>query len=197
MTTLCWLAETSQTLPSFLEPRHSLWHPFGLISSRIFFYFRSVLIANWHTMADRTAWDSKGLMGWRVEGRQQLPCLNWQSSLAAAISKPLEAVRHTSLHGPFPFFFSSLSLYSSTKWGQQSSEQIGLLLNCLVNGYNDTINCMSAAQLALKSGTLLQPATPAPLTPTSPYCLHASPICGCCCQHELLFLTKFNMLKIN
>jgi len=34
---------------------------------------------------------------------------------------------------------------------QQSSEQIGLLLNCLVNGYNDTINCMLAGQLALKS----------------------------------------------
>lgn len=62
----------------------------------------------------------------------------------------------------------SLSLCPSTKWGQQSSEQIGLLLNCLVNGYNDTINCMSAAQLALKSGTRPSPTLPpASLTPTS------------------------------
>lgn len=150
--------------PKFSWALSPLAHPFGLISSSIFFYFRSVLIANWHTMED---WTGQGRTdGLKADGS----CL---APLAVIFGRcHFEAIRggqaHLATNPRSHCLLLSLSLCPSTKWGQQSSEQIGLLFNCLVNGYNDTINCMSAAQLALKSGTRPSPTPPpASLTPTS------------------------------
>lgn len=72
------------------------------------------------------------------------------AAVLAAIAKPLGAVRQSVRSSGRPVL--QLATPPVSEWaGQQSSEQIGLLLNCLVNGYNDTINCMSVSQLALKS----------------------------------------------